>query len=171
MISASLQIQKGVDEGKMMSASFKDLLSPPILKPTLICLGLMFFQQLSGINAVIFYSTTIFQDAGSSLEPEVATIIVGVVQVAATLLSSILMDKLGRKILLLFSDSVMCISLVVLGVYFYIKDKDIEDGTNVAGDIGWLPLISLILFIVAFSLGYGPVPWLMTVIQYELNLL
>jgi len=125
------------------------------LRPSLIMMGLMLFQQLSGINAVIFYTVQIFDSANVDLDPSVSTMIVGGVQIAATLASIFVVDRLGRRILLLFSDIVMCISLVALGLYFKMK----EDGN--AANIGWLPLISLILFIVAFSVGYGPLPWMM----------
>lgn len=69
-------------------------------KAFLISFGLMFFQQLSGVNAVIFYTGTIFTDAGVELG-KVATIIVGAMQVGATFVASLIIDKLGRKILLL----------------------------------------------------------------------
>lgn len=62
-------------------------------KAMLIGLGLMFFQQLSGINAVIFYTVTIFEAAGSTMSPVVATIIVGVVQVVISFLATQLVDR------------------------------------------------------------------------------
>ena len=62
-------------------------------KAMLIGLGLMLFQQLSGINAVIFYTVTIFQAAGSTMSPVVATIIVGVVQVVISFLATLLVDR------------------------------------------------------------------------------
>lgn len=52
-----------------------------MIKALVICLGLMVFQQVSGINAIMFYTVTIFKAAGSTLDPRIATIIVGVVQV------------------------------------------------------------------------------------------
>lgn len=158
------EIQKSVDEGKLLSASLKDLLDPPIMKPVLICLGLMLFQQFSGVNAVIFYTVDIFKSAGTDIDPALAGIIVGIAQVVATLAASFLMDRAGRKMLLLISDVTMCIFLVCLGVFFYFKESGDEgnaDNASIASDIGILPLISLIVFIVAFSLGYGPIPWLM----------
>ena len=100
---------------------------------------------------------SIFEDAGSSLDDSVATIIVGIVQVVATAASTMLVDRAGRKILLITSDVVMGLSLVMLGAYFFLQ----EDNNPVYKDIGWLPLISLIIFILAFSLGYGPIPWMM----------
>jgi MFS family permease len=111
---------------------------------------LMFFQQFSGINAVIFYMLPIFESAGSTLDPAIASIIVGVVQVLMTFVSAVLIDKAGRKILLLQSSVVMGLCVIVLGIYYNVKNA----GTDVS-NIGWLPLLSVVLFIVCFSLGYG----------------
>ncbi|KAH9634932.1 hypothetical protein HF086_017231 [Spodoptera exigua] len=123
----------------------------------LICgLGLMFFQQFSGINAVIFYTNNIFHSAGSNISPVIATIIVGVVQTIATYLSSVFVDKAGRRILLLQSTSIMGLCLIILGIYFKMQ----KDGYNVSS-FGWIPLVCLILFIVSFSMGFGPIPWMM----------
>lgn len=121
-----------------------------------IALLLMFFQQFSGINAVIFYTVPIFQSAGSTMDPAICGIVVGVVQVLMTFVSSVLIDKAGRRILLLQSSFIMGSCLIVLGVYFKLQN----DKVDVSG-IGWLPLASVVLFIVSFSLGFGPIPWMM----------
>lgn len=121
-----------------------------------ICLALMFFQQFSGINAVIFFSTQIFQAAGSSLDPAISTIIIGVVQVVSTILAALLVERAGRKVLLLQSSIVMSLCLTALGTYFHLK----KNGHDVSA-LGLIPLVSLMLFIVSFSLGYGPIPWMM----------
>lgn len=115
----------------------------------------MFFQQFSGINAVIFYTVTIFKSAGSTMDPQVSSIIVGVVQVLVTFAAAVLVERAGRKILLVQSSAIMCLCLTVLGIYFHLKDHD----HNVSA-IGWLPLFSMVMFIVSFSLGYGPIPWM-----------
>jgi SP family facilitated glucose transporter-like MFS transporter 8 len=98
----------------------------------------------------------LFQSAGSTLEPSTATIIVGVIQTVATFISTLVVDRLGRRILLLISDFVMAICTLLLGIYFYLKNEG-HDTDN----LGWLPLTSVCLFIVTFSLGYGPIPWMM----------
>lgn len=121
-----------------------------------IALLLMFFQQFSGINAVIFYTVPIFQSAGSTMDPAICGIVVGVVQVLMTFVSAVLIDKAGRRILLLQSSFIMGSCLVVLGVYFKLQN----DKADVSG-IGWLPLASVVLFIISFSLGFGPIPWMM----------
>lgn len=124
-------------------------------KAMLISFGLMFFQQLSGINAVIFYMTTIFADARIDLQPELATIIVGLVQVIATFVATLTLDKLGRRPLLIMSGSLMALCTLILGIYSGIRvvNYDAVEG------LGWLSLLSLCIFIIAFSLGFGPVPW------------
>lgn len=68
------------------------------LKPLGISLGLMFFQQFSGINAVIFYAEKIFIYAGSTMEGSVCVIILGIVNFIATFVATILIDRLGRKV-------------------------------------------------------------------------
>ncbi|XP_014087057.2 facilitated trehalose transporter Tret1 isoform X1 [Bactrocera oleae] len=133
-----------------------ELLRRNNLKPLSISLGLMFFQQLSGINAVIFYTVMIFQEAGSTIDGNLCTIIVGIVNFIATFMATVLIDRLGRKILLYISDVAMIISLFTLGGFFYCK----ASGMNIT-EVGWLPLASFVIYVVGFSLGFGPIPWLM----------
>nr|XP_046909423.1 facilitated trehalose transporter Tret1-like isoform X3 [Dermatophagoides farinae]XP_046909424.1 facilitated trehalose transporter Tret1-like isoform X3 [Dermatophagoides farinae]XP_046909425.1 facilitated trehalose transporter Tret1-like isoform X3 [Dermatophagoides farinae] len=146
------EIDKQGDEFKFSSYSRR-----PHLMPFILSLLLMLFQQFSGINAVMFYATSIFSEAGSSIEPKYATIIIGVSQVIATGVGSSLVDRLGRKILLGSSALLHVISLAALGVYYYLADKH----PDTAKSLGWLPLVSLVVFIIGFSIGFGPVPWLM----------
>lgn len=77
-------------------------------------------------------------------------------QVVATFVSTLVVDKLGRRVLLLASSSVMAICTILLGVYFYLQDSNKD-----VSSIGWLPIVALVVFIVMFSLGMGPVPWMM----------
>lgn len=96
-----------------------ELLRRNNLKPLSISLGLMFFQQLSGINAVIFYTVMIFQEAGSTIDGNLCTIIVGIVNFIATFMATVLIDRLGRKVngnaYIIFEDYnflTVCYSLV-----------------------------------------------------------
>ncbi|XP_030376181.1 facilitated trehalose transporter Tret1-2 homolog isoform X2 [Scaptodrosophila lebanonensis] len=154
--SAIQVIQNDLDQAGT-DASFLDLFSNRAARNGLIIsMLLMFFQQFSGINAVIFYTVPIFKSAGSTLNPSICSIIVGAVQVIMTLTASLLIERAGRKILLLFSSTVMTICLAILGAYFDMKDS----GKDVSA-IGWLPLLCVVLFMITFSVGYGPIPWLM----------
>ncbi|GLH04113.1 Uncharacterized protein GBIM_09892 [Gryllus bimaculatus] len=142
------ELKDALEKEESMKLSFIQSFSTKAAKKGLfIAAGLMAFLQLSGVNA----------KAGSTLDANICALIFGGVQVVATFISSQIVDRLGRRILLIISDLVMSICCVLLGVFFYLDEKK----DPVVEDIGWLPLVSVCLFIVAFSLGFGPVPWLM----------
>ncbi|XP_065350955.1 facilitated trehalose transporter Tret1-like [Cloeon dipterum] len=122
----------------------------------LVSIGLMACQQLSGINAVIFYTEDLFKAAGSSLEARYTVVIVGAVQIIATVAALMVVDRLGRRALMGASQAVMALSTLLLGVYLYYREGDAK---SVEG-IGWLPIIFVCLYLVAFSVGAGPIPWL-----------
>lgn len=149
-----LKLQKDSDD---QNESVLVLFSKNNLKLLAIVLGLMFFQQLSGINAVIFYTTKIFKDAGTSLDESICTTIVGVVNFISTFIAAVLVDRLGRKVLLYISSVSMILSLSVLGAYFFLQNGQVVD----VKPFGWLPLIASVIYVLGFSLGFGPVPWLM----------
>lgn len=108
-------IQTSVDAAMQNKASLMDLFATRgNVKALCIGSGLVAFQQLSGINVILFYSTSIFEKTGSSLEPAVATIMVGVVQVLASACTPLIADRLGKKLILLISAAGMCLSLVSL---------------------------------------------------------
>lgn len=120
----------------------------------LIIICIFFFFQMSGINAVIFYTTSIFIDAGVTMNPAIATIITGVVQVLSTLSTAALVDRFGRVFLLKLSFILMIIGLMGFGVFFFIKSFDVMR-------FDWLPLPSLCVFVIGFSSGVGPVPFVL----------
>ncbi|KAL1564467.1 sugar transporter ERD6-like 6 [Salvia divinorum] len=171
---ASLQVLRGFDtdisvevheiKGSVASSSrrnairFQDLKSRRYWLPLMIGIGLLVFQQLSGINGVIFYSNNIFESAGIS-SSNAATVGVGVIQVIATAVATWLVDKTGRRILLLVSSSGMALSLVVVSVSFYLKESVSEDST-LFGILGILSVVGVVCLIISFSLGMGPIPWL-----------
>lgn len=149
-------IEKALSEDTSANGSFwKGMAKKEGIHSMTICLGLMFFQQLSGITAVIFYTGSIFRDAGSSLDPPIATMLVGLAQVLSTIVAISLIDRAGRKILLLLSALVMAVCLAVLGYYFHHKTS----GSDITS-FGTVPLISVVIFILAYAVGFGPIPWM-----------
>lgn len=120
-------------------------------KALFISLGLMFFQQMSGVNAVIFFTKGIFESTGAGIDSSVATIIVGVMQVISVFVSSIIVDKAGRRLLLLPSALAMSITTALLGTYFFMK----HNNASSVESLGWLPIASLCGFIILFSIGFG----------------
>lgn len=139
------------------SGSFGELYRKPYLKPLLIIVALMLFQQMSGINAVIFYSTQIFEDTGSDIDASIQTIIIGVVNFASTFIATFFVDRLGRKKLLYISSITMILTLGVFRIYFNLKTIPTLDLSLYS----WIPLVSLVVYVLGFSFGFGPVPWIM----------
>ena len=126
-------------------------------KAFIIIIGLFFFFQMSGINAVTFYTTTIFIDAGVKINPAIATIIIGIIQVLANASSIIAVDRFGRKFLLVISSVGMFIGSIGIGAFFTLTESD-----PMALEIyKWLPLPSLSIFVVSFSVGMGPIPFIL----------
>nr|XP_003704535.1 PREDICTED: facilitated trehalose transporter Tret1-like [Megachile rotundata]XP_012143272.1 PREDICTED: facilitated trehalose transporter Tret1-like [Megachile rotundata]XP_012143273.1 PREDICTED: facilitated trehalose transporter Tret1-like [Megachile rotundata]XP_012143274.1 PREDICTED: facilitated trehalose transporter Tret1-like [Megachile rotundata]XP_012143275.1 PREDICTED: facilitated trehalose transporter Tret1-like [Megachile rotundata] len=157
-VENELQKQKeDLENNARMKTSFLvSLKSRSTVKSFIISYGLMFFQQLSGVNVVIFYVSTIFAKSGSDLSPSESSIIVGAIQVIAVFLSTLVVDRLGRKILLLLSAIFMCLTTCALGIYFYLQNN----GEDVSA-VSWLPLVAVCIFITVFSFGFGPIPWMM----------
>ncbi|XP_067003354.1 facilitated trehalose transporter Tret1-2 homolog isoform X2 [Anabrus simplex] len=133
----------------------KALLRRPVLLPFCLSLFLMAFQQLSGIDAIVFYTVEIFKSSGSSTDEHLSTILVGLVQLVSNLLALFVVDRAGRRPLLLGSGFLMTLSMSALGAYFYLLDH------GEAQDLGLLPLISLLIFMAGYSVGYCTLPYLM----------
>ncbi|KAL0325815.1 UNVERIFIED_CONTAM: Sugar transporter ERD6-like 6 [Sesamum radiatum] len=171
---ASLQVLRGFDtditlevnEIKRSVAStsrrtairFADLKLRRYWLPLMIGIGLLVLQQLAGTNGVIFYSTTIFESAGIS-SSNAATVGVGAIQVFATAVSTWLVDRTGRRILLIVSSFGMALSLLVVAIAFFLKGFVAED-SSLYGIFGILSVVGVVCMIVSFSLGMGPIPWL-----------
>ncbi|KAF7829666.1 sugar transporter ERD6-like 6 [Senna tora] len=126
--------------------------------PLMIGNGLLILQQLSGINGVLFYTSTIFESAGVS-SSNVATFGVGVVQVLATTVTLWLADKAGRRLLLIVSSAGMTVSLLVVAISFYIKDSITED-SSLYGILSILSVVGVVAMVIAFSVGLGAIPWI-----------
>lgn len=99
----------------------------------------------------------IFQSAEIDVNSNTCAIIVGFVNFFAVFLAAAVIDNLGRKVLLYISDLTMIVTLIPLGLYFYLKNNDYE----VVHSLKWLPLTAALLYLLGFSFGFGPVPWLM----------
>ncbi|KAE8100246.1 hypothetical protein FH972_018162 [Carpinus fangiana] len=126
--------------------------------PLMIGIGLLALQQFSGINGVLFYSSTIFAAAGVT-SSNAATFGVGAIQVIATGVSTWLMDKAGRRLLLIISSSGMTFSLLIVAVSFFLRGF-VSDDSNFYGVMSIMAVVGVVLMVIFFSLGIGPIPWL-----------
>ncbi|KAG2273808.1 hypothetical protein Bca4012_046080 [Brassica carinata] len=133
-------------------AGWFDLFSSRYWKVVSVGAALFLFQQFAGINAVVYYSTSVFRSAG--IESDVAaSALVGASNVFGTAVASSLMDKMGRKSLLLTSFGGMALSMLLLSLSFTWKALAAYSGT--------LAVVGTVLYVLSFSLGAGPVPALL----------
>ncbi|KAK8541785.1 hypothetical protein V6N13_137624 [Hibiscus sabdariffa] len=133
-------------------AGWFDLFSSRYWKVVSVGAALFLFQQLAGINAVVYYSTAVFRSAGIASDVA-ASALVGASNVFGTAIASSLMDRQGRKSLLMTSFAGMAASMLLLSLSFTWKVLAPYSGT--------LAVVGTVLYVLSFSLGAGPVPALL----------
>lgn len=155
-------IEKSVADVRPQSIS---ALFKPMLRPVLfVTLGLAIIQQITGINTIIYYAPTIFQLAGfhAAQTAILATLGVGIANVLFTVISLPLIDRWGRRPLLLLGTSAMMLSLLTLAISFH-------QGAVNSDSVKWMALGSMLLFIAGFAISLGPIMWLMASELYPLE--
>ncbi|XP_061912648.1 solute carrier family 2, facilitated glucose transporter member 3a [Entelurus aequoreus] len=123
--------------------------SPAYRQPLLIAVMLQLSQQLSGINAVFYYSTSIFTSAGVK-QPIIATIGAGIVNTIFTVVSLFLVEKAGRRTLHLLGLSGMAVSALLMTVTLLQKE---------IAAMSYVAIFAVMMFVAMFELGPGPIPW------------
>ncbi len=148
------QIEKEIS---VETKGFKALAAKYVRYPLIIGIGLAVFQQITGVNTIIYYAPTIFQYAGfgSASASIAATTGVGVANFLVTVLAVAIVDRVGRRPLLLVGIAGMVVSLIVLGAGFALS----SGGGGEA--VGLITAVSLIAYISFFAIGLGPVFWLL----------
>jgi len=137
----------------------------PLLRPAMIVgVGLAIAQQVTGINTVIYYAPTIFKFAGlsSASVAILASVGVGIVNLVLTMVAMQLIDRVGRRPLLLCSLAGMALSLAALGMAFALP--------QLSGSLGWIAVGSLMIYVGSFAVGLGPVFWLVLSEIYPLRI-
>ena len=165
-IKESILARRKKGERKSVWREFKNR---EVLVPFVYVLVVLFFAQGGGISAVVSYATPIFSDAGVN-DPRVTAIYaVGVASLLGNIALFFSVDVLGRKVLLVTSGVGMTLGSIMLGTHFYITRPSAYppvNSTMVSGEpynshFAPLAIVSLVLFRFFFSIGWGPVPWLM----------
>ncbi|KAJ9598738.1 hypothetical protein L9F63_026729 [Diploptera punctata] len=140
-----------VEESKSKQVSIKSLISSRGTRRGLgMCMLLAAAQQLSGIYPVMNYCVSLFQSAGGSVSPNTASVIMTSLQLFGSIISSILLDYLGRRISMIGSEIIMTLSLGSLGMYFYLQKLDFD-----LTYVGFLPMLCIALYVLAHSIGIG----------------
>ncbi|XP_077598621.1 solute carrier family 2, facilitated glucose transporter member 4-like [Stigmatopora nigra] len=124
--------------------------SPLHRQPALVSILLQLSQQLSGINAIFYYSTSIFTKAGVQ-SPVYATIAAGVVNCAFTVVSLFLVERAGRRTLHMLGLGGMCVCAVVMTLALSLVDA--------APAASYVAVLAVLGFVAFFELGPGPIPW------------
>ena len=131
------------------TGTIKELFGPGLRKAMIVGIVLAMFSQITGINAIIYYAPEIFKTAGAGIESALLqTVILGVVNTLFTFVAIWLIDKIGRKTLLLWGVSGMTISLLAIGSCYY---YNLTNGP-------WL-LIFIIAYLASFASSLGAIPW------------
>lgn len=151
-------------EGAPSSTSvWRDILvrpTPAVRRVLLAIFGLQFFQQASGVAALVLYAPRVFNHVGVTSQRAVlgATILLGVAKTVSIVIPLFLADRLGRRPMLLASAGGMAVSLLVLGLSLYASPA--AAGTDAAWWATATSVAAAVAFMVTFSLGFGPVIWM-----------
>lgn len=154
-LDVSQDIQEMKDESVRMSQEKKVTVlelfrSRSYRQPIFISIVLQLSQQLSGINAVFYYSTGIFKDAGVK-EPIYATIGAGVVNTIFTVVSVFLVEKVGRRSLHMAGLGGMAFCSILMTVSLLLKDK--------YSYMSYVCIAAILIYVAFFEIGPGPIPW------------
>ncbi|XP_073973935.1 glucose transporter 1 isoform X8 [Rhodnius prolixus] len=170
-LRASNQVEEDIEEMRAeqraqqseSTVSMSELICSPTLRaPLIISVVMQLSQQLSGINAVFYYSTSLFVTSGLSAEiAKDMTIGIGAIMVIMTLVTLPLMDRMGRRTLHLYGLGGMFIFSIWITISFLIKEffgyvQEMVDWMS------YLSVVSTLMFVVFFALGPGSIPWLIT---------
>lgn len=140
---AQIESSLGEEEGKL-SELFKGGYGMAML----IGVALAVFSQFGGVNAIMYYGPELFKTAGASVDSAfLSTVILGVTNLVSTFGAILLVDKIGRKTLLVIGVSIQVLSLVVVGSLYLV------------GAAPWLLLVFIMLFLIGYSGSTGAVTW------------
>ncbi len=154
------EIKESLDE---KPGSWTELLQPVVKAALVVGVGLAILQQVTGINTVIYYAPTIIEFTGinSSAGSILAAIGVGIINVGMTVVALRLLDRAGRRTLLMIGVSGMVISLFALGAAF------IGGGGGTLSSI--VAIVSLMVYVGSFAISLGPIFWLLNAEIYPLT--
>lgn len=147
----------------------RDVLAPAGTKGfmgirSIVWVGIMLavFQQLVGINVIFYYGSTLWQLAGfSENDALLINIVSGVVSILACLVTVAVIDRIGRKPLLLIGSAGMAVTLFVMVFAFSQGGLDAEGKLTLTAELGTLAVIAANLYVIFFNVSWGPVMWVM----------
>ncbi|KAL4363101.1 hypothetical protein GQ457_04G004530 [Hibiscus cannabinus] len=149
-----------VQEAKKVENPWANILEPRYRPQLVLCVVIPFFQQLTGINVIMFYAPVLFKTLGFGDDASLmSAVITGAVNVAATIVSIYSVDKVGRRVLFLEGGIQMFLSQIAVGVTIAIKFGLDGVGVLSKGDANLL-LFFICAYVAAFAWSWGPLGWL-----------
>jgi MFS transporter, SP family, galactose:H+ symporter len=158
LVAAEAELAEEAKEGE---AGYREVFSKALRKPLIVGLGLAVAQQVTGINAVIYYANEIFDRAGfttAHAQAKATLYAVGLVNVLATFIAVAWIDRFGRRPLLFAGLVGMGVSLLAVGISFATLSTDTATPTTVSAG-GIVTVLALVVFIASFAFSLGPVVW------------
>ncbi|XP_058090515.1 sugar transporter ERD6-like 5 isoform X9 [Magnolia sinica] len=150
----------------LQEARILDLFQRKYAHSVIVGVGLMVLQQFGGVNGIAFYASAIFVSAGFS-SGSIGTIAMAAVQIPMTTLGVLLMDKSGRRPLLMVSAAGTCLGCFLVGVSFVLKVRDHE---WLKALIPSVALVGVLVYTGSFSLGMGGIPWVIMSEIFPINM-
>jgi SP family sugar:H+ symporter-like MFS transporter len=141
-----------------------DVTAPGTIFKPIVWAGLLLavFQQLVGINVIFYYGATLWQLAGFSEDQALQiNIFSGVISIAICFVAASVIDKIGRKPLLLIGSAGMAVTLFAMVYAFANGSLDASGNLQLSESGGWTALIAANLYVVFFNVSWGPVMWVM----------
>ena len=157
MIESTLSnLKQEIEMSAKNTESAKEVFKPWLRPALIITVGIFFFQQFSGVNTIIYYSPIIFQMAGivSNTESILPSIIIGVVNVLACVVSILLLDKVGRRKMYMIGITGMIPSLILSGSCFFFKEQ-------LGASLPFFAVLSISCFIIFINISLSPLGWLL----------
>ncbi|XP_042873355.1 facilitated trehalose transporter Tret1-like isoform X2 [Penaeus japonicus] len=128
------------------------------VRPMVISALILVMKQISGSSALMIYIVKIFQMAGVGLDPHFSSVLVGIARLSCNFLGSALILRLPRKALLISGNITTAITTTAIATFFFLQSR----GDDISW-LSWLPVVSLILFMIGYSAGISPSAWLVSV--------
>ncbi|XP_049880724.1 facilitated trehalose transporter Tret1-like [Pectinophora gossypiella] len=151
-------IEINVQEDMKNRGTWSDLVTEATNRKAMwISLGVFTIQQLCGSAAVVAYAQTIFKQNSSTIAPHHQSMILGCMQVATCMLSVVLVDRVGRKPLLILSALGVGLMNGTVGTYYYFYK--FHANTDAVAALHWLPMAALMVYIVCYAIGLSTVPY------------
>ncbi|KAG8090487.1 hypothetical protein GUJ93_ZPchr0011g27011 [Zizania palustris] len=149
---------------RLPKGGVEDLFNRAYARPVVVGVGLMVFQQFVGINGILFYASETFVSAGFA-SGDLGTILMGCIQAPITAVGALLMDRSGRRPLLLISTSGLLIGSLMSGISFFLKNNGLY-----LEQVPIIALTGILVYIASYSIGMGAVPWVIMSEIFPINI-